>query len=406
MKRVDDPGFGGGPVDGMSQAARPGAAAARVLHIATGIGPMPDSALFAADGVTLTVENRPSADLAGLDTRPGLDAIVVELQPGDGAQLAAFRALVDALAGRLPVIAAVAGLSVADTRLLLRNGAADAVALPLTPAELRPALEPVRRAPVARPAAQPGVQGRSIAFLGAIGGAGTTSLIAQAGILWAKRNRVCLIDLDLQFGNAALYLDLKPRLTLADLVEAGDRFDPELLQSVAVAHASGLSVVASPVDMVPLDLLSPAFVARLLETATRAFDLVLLDLPQAWTDWTTRALQRADVACLVTTTSVPGLHQARRQLDMFEANGLSGRLKLIANRVERGMFRAPDLKPVESVLSRRVDFAVAEDRETVTAAHDEGRPLAEIRRGSRVEKDLRALVDGLAAAVLTEGAPA
>lgn len=302
----------------------------------------------------------------------------------------------------LPIVAAMRGLSVAATRQLLRAGAYDVLAIPFSLDELRAAVEPARHARLAAPVPQqptPVRRGKVIGMLGALGGVGTTVLAVQAGILWAKTKRTCLIDLDIQFGNAALYLDLKPSLTLADLIDAGDRLDRELLGSVAEIHASGLAVIASPLDMVPLDALTPEFVRRLIDLARGAFEVVLIDLPGAWTSWSLAAIEAADTACLVTSLTVPGIHQARRQLEVIDANGLGERTRIIVNRVPKPMFRRADLGDTEKVLGRRVDFQVTNDYPTVNGAIDQGRAFSAVAPRSRVEKDLSALIDGLATTI-------
>ena len=335
------------------------------------------------------------------------DALVIEIAPRNQADFEAFDRIVHLAAGQLPVIAAVDGLTVADTRTLLRAGALDVLPLPFTAEELRQAVEPARRP--ARPAAPraqsqpPRRQGKVISFLGTTGGAGVTSIATQLGILWSQNARVCYIDFDVQFGNAALLLDLRPSLHLGHLIEDAERLDPDLLQSVAMNHASGMALIASPAEMMPLDVVTNEFVDRLLRLATQTYDVVLVDLPTAWTEWTVRALQRSDAICLLTALNVPGLHQARRQLEVIEANGLMPKLKITANRVQKSLFGKVDLKETEAVLGRKVDFTIANDYPTVSSANDEGRALKDVKPSSRVVKDLKAVAEALQGAFATEG---
>jgi len=212
----------------------------------------------------------------------------------------------------------VRDLTVPLTRRLLRTDIADVVPLPFTPDELFQAIDTARHhhdrpVALAAPAAPaPRRRGRIFSFLGALGGVGTTSLVTQLGVLWSASRRVCLIDLDVQFGNSALYLNLRPRLTIADLVDAGDRMDSEYLASVAERHESGLDVIAAPSDIIPLDMLTPAHVERLFRLAAETWDIVLVDLPDAWINWSATALARSDVILLVSEMSVAGVHQAKR----------------------------------------------------------------------------------------------
>lgn len=330
------------------------------------------------------------------------DVLVLQVDPADAAELAAVTGLAASMAGEMPVVAAVQDLTVPLTRRLLRTDIADVVPLPFTPDELFQAIDTARHSkvqpagPAARGAAPaPRRRGRIFSFIGALGGVGTTSLVSQLGVLWAADKRVLLIDLDVQFGNSALYLNLRPRLTVADLIEAGDRMDAEYLASVAERHQSGLEVIAAPNDIIPLDMLTPALVERMFSLAAETYDIVLIDLPDAWINWSVAALAASDQLLLVSEMSVAGVHQAKRQLEMIDANGLSERTHLVINRTPSSLFRKADMTQTEQALKRRVAFTITNDYAAMSAAIDEGRPVASIKVKSRIEKDLRAILEGL-----------
>ncbi|WP_416907600.1 MAG: AAA family ATPase [Polymorphobacter sp.] len=330
------------------------------------------------------------------------DVLVVELDPADVRGMEAFERFASQHLGRVAVVAAVQELSVSVTRRILRSDAVDVLPLPFSADELHQAVETarqVRQTPLPPPVfanAAPRRRGRVISFLGALGGVGTTSLVSQLGALWAQDKRVCLVDLDVQFGNAALYLNLRPRMTVAELVDAGDRMDGEYLASVAEKHVSGLDVVAAPTDIVPFDIITPQMVEKLIALAAENYDVVLIDLANAWTNWSAAALGVSDSIILVSELSVAGVHQAKRQLDVLEANNLTDRVRLVLNRMAVSLFRKADLSQTEQALKRKVDFVVSNDYPTMSAAIDEGRTVGAIKVKSRLEKDLRALMAGLA----------
>lgn len=379
----------------------------RVVFVPRALGRAPDSEPLAAVGIAL---HEQLADLRTLTENAPLlaeaDALVIEIEPGNSAHLEAFDRLVHLSAGEVPVVVAVDGLTVAHTRTLLRAGAVDVLPLPFTAEELKQAIEPARRParPAHRPAPIARRQGKIIAFIGALGGVGATSIATQAGILWAAEGgKTAVVDLDVQFGNAALFLDVRPSMNIGNLMEDSERLDAELLQSIAVRHPSGLDVLASPSEMMPIDAVTADFVDQLFRTAVQVYDVLLVDLPTVWTDWTVRVLQRADVICLVTNMSVPGIYQARRQIEVIDANGLLPKLQVVANRVQSRLFGKVDTKETEAVLGRRIDHLVTNDYPTISAANDEGRPIREIRGNSKMVKDLKALRDALAASLAVEG---
>lgn len=335
------------------------------------------------------------------------DLVILEIEPDSAAELEALEQFANSVGARIPVVAAAHDLTITATRRLMRSSVADVLPIPFSREELAQALETGRdRLGQLRTGGGPARSGNVIAFQGVLGGIGTTMLATQLAQIWAAEKKVLLIDLDLQRGNAAMYMNLKPRLSIADLIEADDRLDAEFLKMVLERHQSGASVISSPTDMTAMDLVTPEFIDRLLDVATQNFDLVLLDLPGIWMDWTAMAIQKADMMLLVTQMTVSGVQQARRQLDVAEANGLGDRMRVVMNRLIPGLFGKYDLSEAESALRSRVHYGLANDFPTVSAAQDEGRSLGQIKMKSRIEKDLRIIAAQLGDELVSMGATA
>ncbi len=354
-------------------------------------------------GVTLQLH---AGSLDSFSGRPSLigstDVLVVQIDPMSVREMEALEQFAKAHRGSIAVVPAVRELSVTVTRRILRSDAVDVLPLPFSADELFQAIETARQVKEAAPPPSPILmvprrRGKIVSFLGALGGVGTTSLATQIGVIWAESKRVCLLDLDIQFGNAALYLNLRPRMTVADLVDAGERLDGEYLTSVVERHPSGLSVIAAPADIVPFDIISPDIARQLLAVSAEDNEVVLVDLANAWTNWSAAILAASDVIVLVSELSVAGVHQAKRQLDVLEANGLSDRVQVVLNRMATSLFRKADLSQTEQALKRKVDFVVSNDYLTMSAAIDEGRTVGAIKVKSRLEKDVRGLQAGLEA---------
>ena len=360
---------------------------------------------LATSGIDLRLHVGPLQSVQrGADFVRGAGVLIVEVDPSDPGACAELDRIVRSTFPELPVVAAVRGLTLADTRRLMRLGIVDVVALPLEPDDFALAIGSARDV-IARSPAAHGRRGHAIAFMKSIGGVGTTALATQTGCLMAAQlgregKQVCLIDFDVQFGDAAVHLDLKPSLGLADLLNAGARLDEALLRSVVSHHSSGLNIIAAPEALIPLEAVDTDLALEIVELACREFDLVLIDLPTAWTSWSLSILAQADATCLVTELSVPSIRQARRQMDMLHTQGLEDlRLHVVANRVERSWLKTIDVGEAERVLGHRVDFAIANDFRTVSSAIDLGKMVGEINSGSRVQRDLSTFSRGLAASV-------
>jgi pilus assembly protein CpaE len=321
----------------------------------------------------------------------GVDLLIVEIDERDDFSRRRFAAGVAALRGTIHVAAAVRTMDPALMRTLYHAGAVDVLPLPLDDGHIEEALEAAPR-PTAN--AETRRQGKVIGFLGAQGGSGATAIATQAAVIWADKRRTCLIDMDPQRGAAALYLNIDTSLTFANLVEAGQRLDDELMSQLAVRHPSGLSVIAAPRDVSPLDLANPRAIETIVQIATNLFDVTVLDLPGAILDWSLRAMELCDRLVMITPVTIGGLHQAQRRLAFIEANGLSDRVVMVANRVKAPMFGAPETGDSEKLLQRKWNYLLT-DEPALGEALDLGKTLSQVRRGTRLEKDLRAMVTKL-----------
>ena len=235
-----------------------------------------------------------------------------------------------------------------------------------------------------------------------VGGIGATSLLTQLAIRAAEREagqgrEVCLLDLDLQFGNAAFQLGLRPTLTFLDLIEAGARVDGELLRATMTVHPSGLKVVSAPLSLMPLDSVTSEQLIGIIDIAKREFGTVFVDLPANWTNWSLSLLAQSDLVLLITELSVGGLHRASRQLDLLRDQDLASvDLRVVVNRFEKGLWRLVRPADVHKALGRDVAYTIANEPAVMHPAIERGVPIAEIKRRSAVGKDIDLLEAGIA----------
>lgn len=329
----------------------------------------------------------------------GAQAVVVELDPESDASWRRLEKIIG-LGQGIPVAAAMASPNHADMRRCVRLGTSDVLPLPLSERELAGVLEHMGRS-LGGAVHAPRKTGRVIGFLKSVGGVGATALLTQAACLLAQQEQplgreVCLLDLDIQFGNAALYLGLAPKLSFEELRDAGDRADAALLRDVATHHSSGLQVIAAPPAILAPDALTEPQLHDLLDLVAGEFPTVLLDLPAVWTDWSLAAIARLNALCLVTELSVPSLRHARRQIEHLRLSGIGGvPLHVIANRVERGFWKPIGLEDAAQSLGHGICAAIGNDFRTLSAAINQGVPLSSIKRNSRIERDLAALLTQL-----------
>ena len=327
---------------------------------------------------------------------PGV--LLLEIDVDDVQDMAALGQLsIEASRAHVPIVATARDLSPAAVRQLLREGVADFIPQPIDRAEvldvLRSAEHKARRRQQRSPA-----QGRVLTFSRATGGAGATTLAVNVAHALARSQRqakVCLIDLDLQFGAVALQLDLVPTAGLFDIAQARQSFDPSLFLSSVVEHRSGVRVLPSPSAPISIEALRPAVVNALLELARVEFDYVIVDLPCALTNWTETVLSHSDLLYLVTQPTLPAVWQLRRLLDAIETFGLEDlNVQLALNRLTAPFWSAgSQRRQAEKALGRRFDYCIADQPDVLIDAANRGTPVLDVRRYSRFGRELRSMLD-------------
>jgi pilus assembly protein CpaE len=316
--------------------------------------------------------------------------LVLEIAPELPASLERLSAIRQ-LHPKLPVIAAVRDANLTLVRTLLKQGVRDVVSLPLPHAELVEILREISVQLDVQQAAEV-KQGQLVTVMKSIGGVGATTVathLASELAMQSTGRGVCVIDLDLQFGDAASYLGLSNQLSIADLLAAGSRIDGDLLRSVVSTTPQGLNVIAAPADMMPIEAVSADQILRLIDLARTEYDYVVLDLPTNWTNWTLSLVARSTAIFLIIELSVASLRQAKRQLQLLTNQGISGdHISIVANRVEKKLFRSIDLDSAAQALGHPVELSIHNDYPLVRAAHDQGVLIQEIRSKSKIVGDI------------------
>jgi pilus assembly protein CpaE len=295
----------------------------------------------------------------------------------------------------LPVIAAIRNADLTLVRSLVKEGVRDIVGLPLSNSELARIVAEVCDELDGRSGAEV-QQGQLVSVLKSIGGVGATTVATHLASELSGRNQgrgVCLIDLDLQFGDAASYLGLSAQLSIADLIAAGSRIDGALLKSVASKTDDGLNVIAAPFDIVPIESVNADQIMRIIDVARAEYDHVILDLPTNWTNWTLSLVAVSEAIFLVAELSVASLRQAKRQLHLLDSQNIAGgHINVVANRVEKKFFRAIDLESAAQALGHPIELSIHNDYPLVRAAHDQGVLIRAIRAKSKIARDIENLL--------------
>lgn len=321
----------------------------------------------------------------------GISLVVIEVDPNDRASIGRVGAIRERHPS-LALVAAIRGASVSLARTLVREGISDVVSLPFELTELLQVSLDVAAKREAPPAPSE-VLAPLVAVARSIGGCGATSIATHLAADFAAHDRsgrgTIIVDLDLQFGTVADYLGVSPRGSIADLLGVRDRLDHDLLRSVTAETASGISVIAAPDTIMPLDSVDTDDLLRLIRLLRRHYAYVVLDLPANWTNWTLSATLAADAVVLVVELSVVSLRQAKRRLELFRSVGIEDRnIEIVVNRVEKRLFRTIDLTDVSNTLRHSVLGSIALDAPVVSTAQNQGVLVGDVQRKSRFVGDV------------------
>jgi pilus assembly protein CpaE len=217
-------------------------------------------------------------------------------------------------------------------------------------------------------------QGRIVTVFSPKGGTGKTVLSTNVAASLAKHwgKRALLLDLDLQFGDAAIMLGLEPEKTIYDLVTAPGELDSEKLAGYTTRHPSGLDILPAPLRPEDAELVTEPKLARLLEVARESYDVIVVDTSPFFHGPMLATLDRTDELLLLTSLDVPTIKNVRLSLQTLELLSFpNDRVKLVLNRANSKVGMKP--KEVESALEIPVRFEVPSDR-AVPLAVNRGAP--------------------------------
>jgi pilus assembly protein CpaE len=220
-----------------------------------------------------------------------------------------------------------------------------------------------------------GRRGRIVTVFSPKGGTGKTVTSTNLASTFAKYEgkRTLLLDLDLQFGDAAIMLGIEPEKTIYDLVVAPGELDSEKLAGYTTRHNCGLDILPAPLRPEDAELVTEAKLARLLEVARESFDVIVVDTSPFFHGPMLATLDRTDELLLVCGLEVPTLKNVRLSLQTLELLAFpSNRIKVVLNRANSKVGMKPG--EVEGALEVKVRFELPSDGK-VPLAVNRGTPL-------------------------------
>jgi len=244
----------------------------------------------------------------------------------------------------------------------------------------------VRRTAARREAAAAGGRQPCVthAFLGAKGGAGTTTVAVNCAIEIARLTKrpTLILDLKQSLGEVSLFLGVRPRFTILDALDNLHRLDKNFLRELVTKHKSGLDILAGSDQFDRPNAQDVGAVEELLRILAKLYEVIVIDAGNTISSSVIAALYAAETVFLVANPDVPSIRNAQRLVDRMRQLGAgSERIRILLNRVSDQHLIAP--KQIETALGYGIHHCFASDYRTVSEALNSGVPLA-LTNGSEI----------------------
>lgn len=338
----------------------------------------------------------------------GMEFIALALDETDEDNLVLMTEIItQAKARDIKVILIAEDVTPAALHSLLRQGADEFVPYPLPEGELAQAITRVRAkdeppAPAAHaPKLKAGADkdGALIVVHGLAGGTGATTLAVN--LAWelacagkTESPSVCLLDLDLQFGAVATFLDLPRREVVYEMLSDTETMDEESFGQALLTYGDKMQVLTAPTDMLPLDLITSDDVNRILKIARNQFDYVIVDMPSTLVQWSEAVLSNAHVYFAMLELDMRSAQNTLRFKRALQSEDLPiEKLRYVMNRAPKftDLNGKGRVKRMAESLSISIDVNLPDGGKPITQANDHGMPLASSAPKSPLRREIAKL---------------
>jgi pilus assembly protein CpaE len=237
--------------------------------------------------------------------------------------------------------------------------------------------------------AQKRMENKVITLFGPKGGVGTTTIASNMAISLAKLTKkdVLIVDLDLQFGNVALHLNVKSKYSILDVVTRIDQVEIPMLKALMPKGTNGISVLPIPQNIEEAESIRPVQIEKLLFILRRVFDYIIVDTHHGLDDISLKAMDESNFVLLVTTLDVPSLFHTKRSLQLFQKMGFTmEKLFLVINRFNA--LTEFDMKSTEKMLDYPIFWCIPEhDYKSLIASINKGTPISSMSPNTSLSKN-------------------
>ncbi len=292
---------------------------------------------------------------------------------------------------------------------LMRQSNGEFVPYPLPENELNEAIQRIRAkahpeahaAEDNKPRLRTGAdkQGAVFAVHGIAGGVGASTLAVNLAFELANVSKdanptVCILDFDLQFGSVSTFLDLARREAVYELLSETETMDEDSFGQALMTYSDRISVLTAPTDMLPLDMITPEDIDRLVAMARAHFDYVIIDMPGTLVQWTETVLTEAHLYFSVIELDMRCAQNTLRFKRALQSEQLPvEKLRFVLNRAPKftDLNGKSRVKRMAESLDISIDMQLPDGGKQILQAGDHGQPLAESCPKNPLRKEIAKL---------------
>ncbi|MBC5667641.1 hypothetical protein DWW50_07670 [Eubacterium sp. AF15-50] len=225
--------------------------------------------------------------------------------------------------------------------------------------------------------------GKTISVFGTKGGTGKSTVsVNLATALQEKGKDVVLIDLDLQFGDVGIFMNVPRFETISDLVKEGS-FSRSSIKRYLYKHNTGVSILCAPASPELAEIVKPEHISMIADVLKKEFDYIIFDMSPTIDEFVLHALDISDSIYFVTNPEISTLKNTKVCLDVLKTLGHFDKVKMVLNKDGESYIKRKDM---ESTLNKDMDLVIPRDSKSAISAINRGIPLVDVAPRSKASK--------------------
>lgn len=232
-----------------------------------------------------------------------------------------------------------------------------------------------------------------ISVFGSKGGIGKTALAVNLAVKLAQmKKRVALLDFNLQFGDAGVFLDIDATDTIAELVQSQNTLNIESIKKYMVLHSSGIHVLNAPRSPEYADLVSSEHIEKIISSLRPYFDYIIIDLPARFNELTLTSLEASKLILYIVSLEISVLRNAKIGLQLLDSLQQKDKIRLVVNRESESSITVRD---VGSILDSPIVGRFSSEWKDAITALNKGIPFVQCMPKSKLSISMEKMVHNI-----------